>query len=172
MLYRRFYKHSSSATMQQLYLSYIRPQLEYAAPVWDPHHTTLIYALERVQKFALKICSKTWNSTHYESLCSLCNLPTLSTRRLYLKLCFLYQIVNERFKLPDISLRRRNMLPHLRNSDRDSILYERPAVSTEAYKFSFLPHTISSWNALPPDIQNSSSLYSFKHYLLLYLTSF
>ena len=51
------------------------------------------------------------------------------------------------------------------NSDPDSILFERPAVNTDAYKFSFLPHAISTWNALPPDIQNSSSLYSIHNYM-------
>ena len=67
----------------------------------------------------------------------------------YLKLCFLYQVINERFKLPDIPRHTICMLPHLRNSDADSILFERPAVNNDAYKFSFLLYAISTWNALP-----------------------
>ena len=37
LLYRRFYNHAEGATLMQLYLSLIRPHLEYACPVWDPH---------------------------------------------------------------------------------------------------------------------------------------
>ena len=34
----------------------------YAAPVWNPHQQGLINSLERVQKFALKVCNKNWSS--------------------------------------------------------------------------------------------------------------
>ena len=36
LLYRRFYKFSSCSTMLRLYVSFIRPHLEYAAAAWDP----------------------------------------------------------------------------------------------------------------------------------------
>ena len=55
MLYRRFYKWSSSNALLQLYLSLIRPHLEYAAQVWSPHQLKDIQKLEAVQKFALKV---------------------------------------------------------------------------------------------------------------------
>jgi len=53
LIYRRFYPHSSSETLKQL-----RPHLECAVPVWNPHCKLHITALERVQKFALKIAYK------------------------------------------------------------------------------------------------------------------
>ena len=92
ILYRKFYPsaNSSSLLSLQLYLAYIRPHLEYAVPVWDPHQQGLISSLERVQKFALKVCTKNWSSG-YESLLQSCNLPTLACRRRYLKLCLLYK---------------------------------------------------------------------------------
>ena len=37
LLYRRFYNHSTSEVMLQLYLSLVRPHMEYAAAVWSPH---------------------------------------------------------------------------------------------------------------------------------------
>ena len=58
VIYRKFYRHSSSETLLQLYMSFIRPRLEYAAPVWDPNLQTLAYAVEKVQTFALKMCLK------------------------------------------------------------------------------------------------------------------
>ena len=93
ILYRKFYSSTNTSTLLQLYLAYIRPHLEYAAPVWDPHQQGLINSLERVQKFALKVCTRNWSSD-YESLLQLCNLPTLASRRHYLKLCLLHQVVN------------------------------------------------------------------------------
>ena len=63
MLYRRFYKWSSSRALLQLYLSFIRPHLEYAvhAQVWSPYLHKDMQKLELVQKFALKVCLKKWN---------------------------------------------------------------------------------------------------------------
>ena len=76
-----------------LYVSLIRPHLEYVVPVWDPHLVKHIDLIERVQKFALKVCTKSWNST-YDDLLSQTDLPSLAQRRLQLKLSFLYQLVN------------------------------------------------------------------------------
>ena len=43
LLYRRFYKHANTATLLQLYKSFIRPLLEYCAVVWDRHLSKDIY---------------------------------------------------------------------------------------------------------------------------------
>ena len=93
MLYRRFYEFCSTDTLKCLYVAFVRPHLEYAVPVWDPHlikHTEL---LEKVQKFALKVCTKSWDSS-YSSLLSQTDLPRLDQRQVQLKLSFLYQLVN------------------------------------------------------------------------------
>ena len=37
MLYRKFYRYSDVDTLKQLYVAFIRPHLEYATAVWDPH---------------------------------------------------------------------------------------------------------------------------------------
>ena len=61
LLYRRFYADADSFTLRQYYLSFIRPHLEYGCEVWDPHLVKDINALEGVQRFACKICSKQWH---------------------------------------------------------------------------------------------------------------
>ena len=58
LLYRRFYNHSSNECIKQLYLSLVRPHLDYAAQVWDPHLQKDVQLLENVQKFALKLASR------------------------------------------------------------------------------------------------------------------
>ena len=79
-------------TTVPVYISLIRPHMEYACSVWDPHLKKDIQMLENVQKFALRICSKSWNSD-YDTLLGTLNIPTLSNRRETLKLCLLFNIL-------------------------------------------------------------------------------
>ena len=62
LLYRKFYRSVDSAFLFRLYLSLVRPILEYACPVWDPYTFKNIEQLESVQKFALKICAHRWDT--------------------------------------------------------------------------------------------------------------
>ena len=100
MVYRKFYQNSSKETLLQLYVSLIRPCLEYAAPVWDPSHQTLIQAMEKVQRFTMKMCLKNWSGT-YDELLRDSKLPTLKDRRSLLKLSYLFQVMNGSFSFPD-----------------------------------------------------------------------
>ena len=61
-------------TLLKLYISLIRPHLEYACQVWHPHLLTDINKLETVQKFALRLCVKRWD-LGYDDLLSMCDLP-------------------------------------------------------------------------------------------------
>ena len=65
LLYRRFSQGSHSDTLLYLYKMLVRPHLEYACSVWDPHLKRDIDKLERVQSFALKICPKTVVSKYW-----------------------------------------------------------------------------------------------------------
>ena len=53
-LYRTLSNFAGSNTFLKLYLTHVRPHLEYTAVVWDPYQISLIDKLEDVQKFALK----------------------------------------------------------------------------------------------------------------------
>ena len=163
ILYRKFYPFANSSSLLQLYLAYIRPHLEYATPVWDPHQRGLISSLERVQKFALKVCTKNWSSG-YESLLQSCNLPTLASRRCYLKLCLLYKVVNGQLTFPVAPIVLRSQARLLRNTS--TLALERPVTRSNAYQSSFFPRTIALWNSLPPSVQNCQSLHSFKQTVL------
>ena len=76
LLYRRFYGRASQDSLKQLYLSLVRPHLEYACQVWDPHLSRDKNALEKVQSFACKLATSRWDST-YEELLSLLELKAL-----------------------------------------------------------------------------------------------
>ena len=66
LLYRRFYNFSNADTLLQLYVSMVRPHLEYACPVWAPHTAKDILELERVQRFAGRMATHNWNSSYSE----------------------------------------------------------------------------------------------------------
>ena len=84
----------NSTTMQtqtpSVNLSCIRPHLEYACTVWDPHLTKDITLPENAQKFACKICCKSW-VMDYESMLTYLDIPSLQQRRLQLKANMMYQ---------------------------------------------------------------------------------
>ena len=49
LIFRRFGSACSCETLRKLYISYVRPQLEYAASLWDPHIQSDISHIESVQ---------------------------------------------------------------------------------------------------------------------------
>ena len=97
LLYRTFY-HDASVT-SLVYVSLIRPILEYACQLWSPHLVKDVEKLEKVQKFALRLCVKQWD-LDYVSLLFICDLPTLAARRKYFNLCTMYKIVNQLIFFP------------------------------------------------------------------------
>ena len=48
MLYRQFYQWTNPEVLTKIYMSLIRPHLEYAAPVWSPDLSKDINKLENV----------------------------------------------------------------------------------------------------------------------------
>ena len=90
---------SSSATLLELYKALIRPHIEYAGVVWDPYLVKDIVAVKNVQKFALRACSKQWNSS-YDVLLNALTVPTLSSRRKTQKLCTLFSILTGKLSSP------------------------------------------------------------------------
>ena len=91
ILYRNCYQHANPSTMLQIYLSYIRRDLEYAVVVWSPYQKILANMLESVPKFLLRVCSKQWN-TDYNALHAIYNLPRLEKRRMFLRLTYLFNL--------------------------------------------------------------------------------
>ena len=92
MLYRQFYNCADTSTIRTLYLTLVRPHLEYASQVWDPHLIKDCKQLEDVQKFACKVSLKSW-STIYDEMLGTLSIPTLGQRRKALRLCLMHKLV-------------------------------------------------------------------------------
>ena len=65
LLYRRIYRHTDSESLKQLYLTLIRPHLDYASQVWDPHLTKDKAKLEKIQKLACRLASCRWDAGYH-----------------------------------------------------------------------------------------------------------
>ena len=136
--------------------------------MWDPHLIKHIELLEKVQRFALQVCTKTWNQS-YDTLLLQTQLPRLEQRRTQLKFLFLYQLVHDLAFCPQAPLIFRNMSVNVRNNN--PYLLNRPICHSTAHYRSFFPHSISLWNNLPSSVTCLSSLYSFKCNVSKYLNA-
>ena len=89
LLKRSMYGCSKEAK-KRVYVTLVRPHLEYCSPVWNPHLKKDCDKLERVQKQATRwaYCqwdchTYTWSHT-YEKACKHLKLKTLESRRMML----------------------------------------------------------------------------------------
>ena len=162
MLYRQFYQDADTSTLKQLYVSNIRPHLEYACQVWDPYLQKDVDKLELVQKFALRVCSKQWDAS-YSMLCNSLNLPTLAARRKQMKLSVMYKIVHGLADFPNVPISGRDnpfdlqsLAPHTLSGF---------TAKTNSFKYSFFPHSVELWNSLPSDVA-LANYNSFKNSIL------
>ena len=109
---------------------------------------------------------KAWDE-QYDNLLSRANLQPLAKRRKFLKVCYLYQVMNGTSSFPNAPIERCNMDPRLRNSESQQLC--QPFARTNAYQHSFFPHVITIWNSLPAPVHRCSSLPVFKRHVMTYM---
>ena len=89
----RFYNNVNNGTLLQLYLSLVRPHLEYASPVWNPYKQKHIKH-QNIEKFALHMVTKSWDGG-YQDLLSMADITSLESRRSMDSPCMLFKIVRD-----------------------------------------------------------------------------
>ena len=104
-----------------------------------------------------------WDASYQELLVNeLFELQPLEQRRLHLKLGLLFKILHQLCYFPSVPTIR-NCMPSLRISH--SLQVDPPFAHTNAFKYSFFPHTMSAWNSLSNESVTSSSYSSFMRQL-------
>ena len=133
----------------------VRPIVEYAAPVWDPHTLVNINKLESIQRTAARFCFNDFSrySSVTDMLHSL-DLPLLQSRRTKSKLTTFYKIIKGDLVVPTADLN--SKLSSLRSG-----YYHQPMTLIDEYKFSFFPSVVKLWNPLPVIVVNSPTLTDF-----------
>ena len=142
------YNNSDGSTLLQLDWSLVTPHLEYASPVWNPHMHKDIKLLENVEKFAIRMITKRWDSG-YQELLDMVALPSLETRRLQSSLCMLYKIVHNLCYFPSHIITPR---PNVSQRTDKRLLLHQPFARTNTFMYSFVPHSVKVWNSLPEQI--------------------
>ena len=147
------------------FTSIVRPKLDYAATVWDPHHTTLINKLERVQRRGARFVNNTrhsrakgkGNASPTEMLSDL-QWPPLQVRRQQARLVMLKKIIEGEIAIP------KSYLPptNARHSSRHSAMFQTMQPTVNTYKFAFIPRTTREWNTLPKSVIDTVDTPSFK----------
>ena len=148
-----------------MHVSYVRPLLEYSSIVWDGCSDQDKNALERLQNEAARIVvTGLTKSTSIPNLYQECGWDSLSKRRYFQKMCFMYKSL--RYKCSN------NLVPDyisdivpplvgdvtnypLRNRQNISTMYTRTEISHK----SCIPSSVSDWNNLNNAIREIFSKY-------------
>ena len=154
-------------TLEIIYISYIRPILEYASIVWDGCTQGDEYRLENVQLAAARVVSGAMKTTPIVKLYEETGWESLSKRRETSKLIQMYKIVHN--LTPNYL---RNIFPHIPTPDtafnydtRGRLDLPHFRARTDLFDKSFYPSATRLWNLLPLDIRNAPSLSLFKRKL-------
>ena len=140
--------HNIKATC---YTTLVRPTLEYACPVWDPHRQGDICRLEKVQKRAARFVTGNYNFESGNSEINRQKLgwETLEERRQQIKLTTFHKA---RLNLLDVPTD--HLETNTRRSRRhDGPCYLRQHSNVNSHKFSFFPTSTLLWNHLSPELK-------------------
>ena len=132
----------------------VRPKLEYASPIWNPHTCSQINRLERIQHCAARFVANDHRRiTNSTSLVQTLNWQTLGRRRTIKQAMTFYKILNNIIEInPPTGL----LTP---SHNRLHYTAHRPRLDTVVY--SFYPRAIRIWNTIPKEITEIKQPHSF-----------
>ena len=131
----------------QVYYSLVRPQLEYACSVWDPHtHKKNIQSIEKVQRRAAHFVKKQSVHTGYRHKFTRgAKMAIIGTERKQTRLTNLYKIVNGTLAVV--------ILNYFRQKKRQTRNY---------HPLKFVNGSVKEWNELPETIIEAANTEAFK----------
>ena len=127
----RFYNNVNNGTLLQLYLSLVRPHLEYASTVWSPYKQKRIKHLE---KFALHMATKSWDCG-YQDLLSMADITSLESRRSLASLCMCSRLF---MTYAFFSTKHDSTRSNLSQYTNRQLLLQQPFAHSNAYQHSFV----------------------------------
>jgi hypothetical protein len=150
-----------------IYKYHVRPILEYANQVWDPHLNMDIRLLEDVQVRAAHLCTGALKGTSHATIGNDLGWDSLQHRRFNSKLLFLHKIITKKTPsyltniIPTLS---KENSPYNTRSEHTNI----PSFKHHTNRFaaSFFQSAICNWNKLPTLIKSSNNYNQLKTFLL------
>ena len=158
---RRNLRVSSPRHKEIAYRALVRPQVEYASSVWDPHLQKDIHALEMVQRRAARFVTGRYRRTSSVSdMLEGLAWRSLQQRRRDQRLAMLFNIVNEQVAIPKDGFI--TPAPSSNTRAHHSLSLEVPFYRADYAKNSFFARTPRDWNSLPAPIAEAQPYASFK----------
>ena len=164
-LLKRNLKISNKTLKTQAYFTFVRPLVEYASPVWDPHTDSNIHKIEMVQHRAARFVFNKYMTSSEDGSHSVTKMleslgwKSLEQRRTEARLVLMYKIVYGLVLIPIESY----LVPHHRHSRHyHDLAYQIPHSNNNYHQFSFFPRTVRIWNALPQEVVHAQTIDAFK----------
>ena len=156
IVYRSF-QNLTPTIFRMLYVSLVRPHLDYASVVWNPHLLKDIRALEAVQRRATRMVPQFGTMTYVERLTFL-NLPSLYYRRRRMDMIITYKIIHGLVCVPCSEF----FVFNLGITRSNGLKLSKEHVNTNVRLQCFKNRIINDWNSLPSDIVNAPDVLVFK----------
>ena len=166
---RRLRSSLDQESLSHMYLTYIRPILEYACTAWGNLGTTQVDRLERFQRRAAKIILRRplFAPSNHDELLATIGWPSLASRRKYFQ-----AVLGHRMATSNVPQHLRDYIPsrptHMHNT-RKPPFFQLPTTNTSLMLNSPLYQAADTFNALPAILQSASNLTSFKNGAALFL---
>ena len=155
---RRNLRVSSTSVKTRAYQMYVRPKLEYAGIVWDPHTKTNTDKIEMVQRQAARwVLGRHHNTSSVTQMLQHRQWRSLEMRRIDTRLTFLYKLRNGLDTSPYLQ----KTAGAVGRAHRHHYVQPRPENQIQGGSFFF--RTVKQWNGLPDDAALAPSLDVFKH---------
>lgn len=157
---QRNLRRCPAAVKEQAYKTYVRPTLDFASSVWDPHQHDLINQLEMVQRRAARSVKSDFNPRHsVTKMLQDLQWSTLRERRAHNKAIMMYRIVNCLVAIPSGPP---IFIPSGDSTRGHCMQFVQLHCRILAYQHSFFPSGICLWNNLPDQVVSAASLAQFR----------
>lgn len=161
---RRSFANNTANFQKNLYTTFVRPHVEYAAQVWNPVQHSLSNIIEKVQRRFTKSIEQL-HHLDYESRLRAIELESLHDRRNIHDLILIWKVFNFKLPIP---------LP-LPTADRRSsrrghqLKLEHPEARLHNVSKQWPYRCANKWNHLPSEIATANTIGIFKQKLKNYL---
>ena len=133
------HQHVHQEAKAQAYDTFVRPTLEYASTVWDPHTARNINAIEMVQRRAARFTTGNYHRTSSVSaMLNALSWDSLQMRRARAKTIMLFRI---HYRLIDVPPEQ-YLIPTGSHTRGHNIKFLQPLARIQAYQHSFFPSAV------------------------------
>ena len=148
---KRNFSSCSSHIKERLYMSLVRPHVEYSCEVWSPSTKELKHRVEMFQRHAARFVKNDYQQTSsVTAMLKELKWDTLESRGTLFQLKYVHKMFTNQVALNSFDYFERNTYSSLRNSHSKKLALKFARVNV--VKNSFFYSIVPLWNSLPPNV--------------------